>query len=55
MFATSSSFDQRICSTKSAVAGVRSVKSIYPVMLALMDVGASVARAALPDNQRVRP
>ena len=55
MFTTSSSFDQRIPSTKSAVADVRSVKSSHPVMLALMDVGARVARAAFPDNQGVRP
>jgi len=31
------------------------LKSSHTVMLALMDVGAPVARAAFPDNQGVRP
>jgi hypothetical protein len=34
---------------------IQLLKSSHPVMLALMDVGARVARAAFPDNQGVRP
>jgi len=30
------------------------LKSSYPVMLAALDVGAHVARVAIPDNQGVR-
>jgi len=34
---------------------IQLLKSSHPVMLALMDVGARVARAAFPDNQGVLP
>jgi hypothetical protein len=34
---------------------IQLLKSSHPVMLALMDVGARVARAAFPDNQGIRP
>jgi hypothetical protein len=34
---------------------IQLLKSSHPVMLALKDVGARVARAAFPDNQGVLP
>jgi hypothetical protein len=34
---------------------IQLLKSSHPVMLAPVDVGARVARVAIPDNQGVRP